>query len=183
MGKGFRTASAAATMSPMKTTVAAIALAALLTGCASSDDTAPETSPPSASEAPASTPAPDPTTAAAEPTAEAPEPEPELEPDPSAELEAAVREYSDAYFKGQGLGAWDLLSERCRAKIDQGEFVGTIAMLASLRGDTLPTMTSFEVTDLGGDTATVTYDYDRGDYGQTDQPWTLEAGGWRYDAC
>ena len=44
-------------------------------------------------------------------------------------------------------------------------------------------MTVLEVTSIDGERATVTYDYDRGDYGQSDQPWVLGPGGWRYDDC
>lgn len=44
-------------------------------------------------------------------------------------------------------------------------------------------MTVLEVTSIDGERATVTYDYDRGDYGPSDQPWVLGPGGWRYDDC
>ena len=104
-------------------------------------------------------------------------------PDATAELEAAVEAYSDAFFAGEALGAYDLLSDRCRSTIPQDEYVANVVAFAGLIGDARPEMTILEVTSIEGERATVTYDYDRGDYGQSDQPWVLEPGGWRYDDC
>ena len=101
----------------------------------------------------------------------------------TAELKAAVEAYSDAFFAGEALGAYDLLSDRCRSTTPQDEYVANVVAFADLIGDARPEMTVLEVTDIDGERATVTYDYDRGDYGQSDQPWVLESGGWRYDDC
>jgi len=103
--------------------------------------------------------------------------------DAGAELKAAVEAYSDAFFAGEALGAYDLLSDRCRSTTPQDEYVANVVAFAGLIGDARPEMTVLEVTDIDGERATVTYDYDRGDYGQSDQPWVLESGGWRYDDC
>ena len=61
--------------------------------------------------------------------------------------------------------------------------MANIVAFAALIGDAQPQLTTVEVTRLEGARGTVTYDYDRGDYGQADQPWVLEPGGWRYDDC
>ncbi len=100
-----------------------------------------------------------------------------------ADLESSVSDYSEAFFAGEGLGAYDLISERCRAEIAQDEYVAKVVTFAGLLGDSRPEMTSFTVDSLEGESATVSYSYDRGDYDQTAQPWVREEGGWRYDNC
>lgn len=98
-------------------------------------------------------------------------------------LEDVVRTYSTYFFTGAGLGAWDLWSQRCRSTTDEAEVVGAIAAFAELTGKLDNPMSSFSIDSISDSAATVTYDFERGDYGQSEQPWVLEKGSWRYDAC
>jgi hypothetical protein len=98
-----------------------------------------------------------------------------------AGLRAAVQAYSDAYLSGQGKVAWGLLSARCQ-KIYPLEMFSSLTNLAkTVYGGPLR-MTSFKAHVAEG-MARVTYTYVVPAINQTDQPWTLEAGGWRDDNC
>ena len=150
-----------------KLTLAAAAVVLALPGCgtASTPTTA------GTSKLATSTPAAEPTTVSAEPTA----------PQAEAALRAAVQAYSDAYLSGNGKAAYALLSKRCQ-KMDTLEgFSALVDQAKNLYGNPVP-MTSFKAHIAGG-MARVTYTYMITAINQTDQPWTLEAGGWRDDNC
>ena len=144
-----------------KLTLAAAAVVLALAGCGTaSTPTAAGTSKPATS-----APAAEPTTVSAEPTA----------------LRVAVQAYSAAYLSGNGKAAYALLSKRCR-KTDTFEgFSALVDQAKNLYGNPLP-MTSFKAHVSGG-MARVTYTYTITAINQTDQPWTLEAGGWHNDNC
>lgn len=102
-------------------------------------------------------------------------------PQAEAALHAAVQAYSDAYLSGNGEAAYALLSKRCQKIYTLEWFSALVDQAKNLYGNPLP-MTSFKAHIAGG-TARVTYTYTITAINQTDQPWTLEAGGWRDDNC
>ena len=102
---------------------------------------------------------------------------------PSAEvaLRAAVQAYSDAYLSGDGKKAYGLLSARCQKRYTLDGFSYLVSQAKTLYGNPLP-MTSYKAHIAEG-MARVTYTYTISGINQTDQPWTLEASGWRDDNC
>lgn len=145
------------------TTVAALAAALLtLTACSSSnDDAAPATD--------SGTPSP-------EPTVSVPA---EHEAD---DLKAAVAVYTASYFAADTDTAYGMLSERCRKEINEivyGE------MLRQAKQDYGTDHPATDVqAEVSGTMARVTYKV-KGlpMLDQEAQPWTLEGGAWKYDAC
>jgi len=145
---------------------ATLATAALLLGlaaCSSSDDDkadAPSSSPTTAVETPSTTPTP---------------------PD-AVELERVADTYTNLYFGGDGEGAYAFLSKRCRAKADPAVYAATVEQVAKDYGPDHPA-TDVHAT-LSGDMGRVSYKV-KGlpKFDQKAQPWTLEGGDWKYDAC
>jgi len=145
-----------------RTTAAVLLAAGLLltaTGCSSDTDTA--------------KPAP------AGPTATATPKQPAA--DNTSDLQAAVRAYSDAYFKPDPAAAYKALSKRCKAKTDEGIFAEIVKGSAKDYGP--QDIKSLTVDQQSGDLARVTYTYTVPKLNQTGQPWAREGGQWRYDAC
>ena len=97
-------------------------------------------------------------------------------------LKTAVKQYSDAFFNGSGMGAYALLSQRCQAVNDEATFETSVVAAGQQYKGALPVMTSISV-NVTGNTGTATYSYDRGDFDQANQPWTFERGGWKYNQC
>jgi hypothetical protein len=101
--------------------------------------------------------------------------------DGRAELEAAVRSYSDAYFAADVDTAYGMLSKRCAAKIDRAWYQGAVEQTVKTMGKhDIKTLT---IDTISGDLARVSYTYDVPKLSQTQQPWAREAGAWKYDAC
>lgn len=72
-------------------------------------------------------------------------------------LEAAVRVYSEAYLDGQGSKAYDVLSQRCQARLGPAEMrVLTDAAQAQYGNQTISSLT---VDTLAGTLARVSYTY------------------------
>lgn len=140
------------------TAAAAIAAAVTLTGCSSSSSDGTAT--------PSST-APAATKAAAD--------------NGKAALTAAVRAYSDAYFKPDSHAAGALLSDRCRAQISADVYDATLTQAVATYGH--QAISTITVDSLSGDMARVTYTYTVPALDQHAQPWVREAGAWHYDAC
>lgn len=144
------------------TTAALLAAAAVLalTGCSSDPKPDPK---PAASDAP---------TAA---------PSPKADPE-RANLDAAVRAYSAAYFKPDGKAAYAALSKRCQDKAgDADVFAVIVDSAAKAYGkQEIQTLT---IDQLAGDMARVTYTYAVPKLDQKSQPWAREAGTWKYDGC
>lgn len=140
-------------------TLAALLLAAL-TACSSDDD---KTDAPSSS-----------------PTAE----EPSTTPTPAdaAELAAAVKAYTAAYFKGDAKTAYRVLSKRCAGKVDESVYAATVKQAAAEYG---PDHAATDVqADVSGTLARVSYKVaGLPKFDQEAQPWTREGGAWKYDAC
>jgi hypothetical protein len=145
------------------TTAAAIAAGLLLalTACSSSDTDKPKIETTTA-----------PTKAA----------DPKPADDPKADLEKAVRAYSDAYFATDTATAYGMLSTRCRGEVTQAAYGQSIAAATKAYGKT-HTIKSLTVDQMSGDMARVTYTYDATVLDQKQQPWTREGGAWRWDAC
>ncbi|MFF4797366.1 hypothetical protein ACFY1U_03020 [Streptomyces sp. NPDC001351] len=146
-------------------TTTALLLAAL-TACSSSSDDKPDS-------ASSSTPT---RTAAVE--------TPTITPTPadSVDLERVAETYTDLYFGGEGKGAYAFLSKRCRAKADPAVFEATVKQAAKDYGPDHPA-TDVQAT-VSGDMGHVSYKV-KGlpKFDQTKQPWTLEGGDWKYNAC
>ncbi|MFF9205131.1 hypothetical protein ACF1AE_25585 [Streptomyces sp. NPDC014986] len=142
------------------TTLAALLLAAL-TACSSGDD------------APAAS---DSGTPVAESTTAVPK---EHEAD---DLTAAVQVYTAAYFEGDADTAYGMLSERCRGKINELMYGATVEQTAKEYGPDHPA-TDVQA-DVSGELARVSYKVEGlPKFDQQAQPWTLEDGAWKYDAC
>jgi len=91
-----------------------------------------------------------------------------------------VRSYSAAYLAGDGQGAWELLSERCRERLS----VDTMTALAgeAARRYDGPEMTSLSV-EVSGDLGRATYSFTVGEINQDREPWAREHGAWHNDDC
>ena len=148
-------------------TLTAAALLLALTACSSSDDDktdAPSSSPTTAAATPSITSTNTPAAAGAE------------------DLQRVAETYTDLYFGGEGKGAYAFLSKRCRAKADPAVFAATVEQAAKDYGPDHPA-TDVRAT-VSGDMGRVSYKV-KGlpKFDQTGQPWTLEGGAWKYDAC
>lgn len=120
-------------------------------------------------------------------TAEATTPEPQAdepeseEPGAESAIREAARAYSDAFLTGDADAAYELFSERCKARTDETEFASSVSVASGMYGDPLPFAT-FEA-DVSGDMARVTYTYaDAPEINQDSEPWVNE-NGWRQDDC
>jgi hypothetical protein len=150
----------------MRTRTATLLAAALLTltACSSSDDapsTDPTDAPPAASES---------SPAAAPSSNEA------------AELTAAVAAYTASYFAGDADTAYGLLSARCAKEITPEAYSAVVDQAATEYG---PDHMATDVTaKVSGEMARVSYKVSGlPKFDQTQQPWALEGGKWKYDAC
>jgi hypothetical protein len=101
--------------------------------------------------------------------------------DDRAELEAAVRSYSEAYLGGQAEAAHSLLSARCQTRISLADFRPVVAGGQQAYGTAK--LTSLTIDDLAGDLARVTYRYDVAAIDQEREPWVREGGRWHQDDC
>jgi hypothetical protein len=144
------------------TTTLAAALLLALTACSSSDDGA--------------APATDSGTPSPEPTVSVPA---EHEAD---DLEAAVAVYTSAYFAADTDTAYGMLSERCRKEINPLVYGEMLRQAKKDYGTDHPA-TDVEA-EVSGSMARVTYRVEGLPMlDQESQPWTLEDGAWKYDAC
>lgn len=147
-------------------TLAAVLLLAL-TACSSSDDDSTDSKP-----APAASSESSPTTEESSAPAD----------DNTAALEQAVKDYTAAYFKGEASTAHRMLSERCRGQINELVFGATVEQAAKEYGPDHPA-TDVEA-EVSGELARVSYRVEGlPKFDQQAQPWTLEGGDWKYDAC
>ncbi len=90
-------------------------------------------------------------------------------------------EYTAAFRLGSADSAWNLVSSRCKGIVDEAEYRATVTA-AGERGTGL--IASNISVDVDGDTALIDYDTNDPVVGSyVDQPWTLEDGRWRWDAC
>jgi hypothetical protein len=101
--------------------------------------------------------------------------------DGKAQLEQAVRAYSDAYFATDTAKAHGMMSARCQDKIP-AEVYGPVVE-ASVKQYGVHDIKTFTVDQLSGDLARVTYTYAVPALDQKQQPWAREGGAWKYDGC
>ncbi len=97
------------------------------------------------------------------------------------ELRSAVEAYSDAFLAGDAAAAHALLSTRCRESLSEDQYATVVSTAAGAYGDA--TLTSFEVDEVSGDEARVTYRYDEPAIDQENEPWLREGGAWHNDDC
>ncbi|MGQ5576060.1 hypothetical protein [Streptomyces sp. ECR3.8] len=167
----------------MRTTTITLATGALLlaalTGCSANDDDG--TPAPSTTASPS---APQEPSQGSSTTPPAPEPssEPGDPADGGGDLEQAVKDYTAAYFAGEASTAHRMLSERCRDQINELMFGATVKAAAEEYGPDHPA-TDVQA-EVSGDLARVSYKVEGlPKFDQQAQPWTLEGGAWKYDAC
>lgn len=96
------------------------------------------------------------------------------------QLQKAVTAYSDAFLTGDAK-AYDLLSNRCRARMDKNYFIGMLLAAKTTYGRALP-IRSFKAK-ISDDMARVTYTYDLASINQTGEPWVREGIDWHNDDC
>ncbi|MEU3962908.1 hypothetical protein AB0F42_24400 [Streptomyces buecherae] len=101
--------------------------------------------------------------------------------DDRAGLEAAVRDYTTAFFKPDATAGYNALSKRCAAEIDKAAYTTQVETASKQYG--AQAVKSFKVDQLSGDMARVSYGVGLPLFDQKQQPWVREGGEWRYDAC
>ncbi|OQD53171.1 hypothetical protein BM536_034305 [Streptomyces phaeoluteigriseus] len=98
------------------------------------------------------------------------------------DLEAAAAVYTSAYFAADTDTAYGMLSARCREEIGADAYT---ALVEKAKADHGPDHPATDVrAEVSGKLGRVSYKV-RGlpQFDQRAQPWTLEDGGWKYDAC
>ncbi|WP_406298075.1 hypothetical protein OG948_21320 [Embleya sp. NBC_00888] len=96
-------------------------------------------------------------------------------------LESAVRKYTVALFADDPGTAYAILSARCQKKISKTEYTSLTAQAKQTYGAL--TIKNLSIDQLSGDLARVTYGVGVPALERTAQPWSREAGTWRWDAC
>lgn len=149
-------------------TLAATLLLAL-TACSASQDDGTDAAPTSTPSAPAANS--DPTTSGtpAETSADA------------AELERTVRAYTAAYFADKPDTTYGMLSTRCKERITPAAMAALIERAVGDYGQ--QDVKRFQVDQLSGDMARVSYGVGLPKFDQKQQPWVRESRAWKYDAC
>jgi hypothetical protein len=100
--------------------------------------------------------------------------------DSSAELEAAVREYSAAFLSGKN-EAYEMLSQRCKERMPRAGFLQVVTAASQLYGP--QDIVSLKVDQIAGDLGRVTSTYAKSELDQRSEPWVRENGAWRVDDC
>lgn len=119
--------------------------------------------------------------ARAKPSVEAQQPSATPSPADTAGLEEAVREYTAAYFANRPETTHGMLSARCKKRIT---LAGMAALTERAIGDYgAQDVKRFEIDEASGDAARVSYGVGMPKFDQKQEPWTREAGVWRYDSC
>ncbi|MET9503928.1 hypothetical protein ABZY42_19750 [Streptomyces sp. NPDC006622] len=98
------------------------------------------------------------------------------------DLEAAAAVYTSAYFAADTDTAYGMLSARCREKTGAEAYAAVVEQAKTDHGPDHP---ATDVrAEVSGKLGRVSYKV-RGlpEFDQRAQPWTLEDGGWKYDAC
>jgi hypothetical protein len=93
---------------------------------------------------------------------------------------AYVKAYSDAFLTGQGVQAYDYLTDRCKNAIGLQQFLDLTTQAQAQYG-LLPWLDYSE--RVNGDEALVTYTYTKSELNQTAQKWVWDGSKWRYNAC
>ncbi|MFI6585504.1 hypothetical protein [Embleya sp. NPDC050493] len=154
------------------TATAVVAAFLLAAGCDGGDDDRKATSADPDGRPPAGTVTSVPLPADRAPTVAAPDTGP---------LETAVRAYTARMFAGDGPGAYTILSTRCQGKTTEAEYNAMVDQAEKVYG--VLTVRTIKIDEMHGDRARVTYAVGVPTLDRQAQPWTLEAGTWRWDAC
>lgn len=111
------------------------------------------------------------------------EQEPSTTPTPAAaaELETAVREYTAAYFANEPKTTHGMLSARCQERITPEAMAALTERAVGDYGK--QDVKRFQVDQLSGDMARVSYGVGLPKFDQAQQPWVREGGVWKFDAC
>ncbi|MEX1651940.1 hypothetical protein ABZ960_01950 [Streptomyces pseudovenezuelae] len=100
----------------------------------------------------------------------------------TTELERVAETYVNLYFGGVGEGAYAFLSKRCRAKADPATYAASVVQAAKDYGSDHPA-TDVRAT-VAGEMGRVSYKVTGlPKFDQQGQPWMVEGGAWKYDAC
>ncbi|MEU0359527.1 hypothetical protein [Streptomyces cyaneofuscatus] len=99
----------------------------------------------------------------------------------TAELETAVRVYSEANFAPDADKAYGMLSQRCAAAVSR-DVLGEPLDAAAASYDH-PALRTITVDHIRGAAAQVSYTYDDPALAQTGQEWLRENGRWKADMC
>nr|WP_145492677.1 MULTISPECIES: hypothetical protein [Streptomyces] len=100
---------------------------------------------------------------------------------PTAELEAAVRAYSQANFAPDVDTAYGMLSRRCAAVVSRDVLGRLLDAAAASYGH--PALRTVTIDRIRGTSAQVSYTYDDPALSQTGQDWLRENGRWKADMC
>jgi hypothetical protein len=92
----------------------------------------------------------------------------------------AARAYSDAFLTGDSAAAFDRLSARCQNEV-RDTFGTTVFEAQATYGEALR-FESFEA-EVTGDSATVTYTFQKSELDKSDESWVLEDLWWKLDDC
>ncbi|MER8158150.1 hypothetical protein [Streptomyces sp. NPDC094472] len=106
---------------------------------------------------------------------------PKSKDDGAGALEKSVRAYTKALFGADADTGYALLSERCKGQMSSQEFEA-LAKDAHHEYGSL-TIKNLSVDQMSGDMARVSYGVGVPQFERKAQPWTREAGTWRWDAC
>lgn len=98
------------------------------------------------------------------------------------DLEAAAAVYTSAYFAADTDTAYGMLSARCREETGADEYA---AVLKRAKADHGPDHPATDVrAEVSGKLGRVSYKVQGlPEFDQRAQPWALEDGAWKYDAC
>ncbi|MCF4136784.1 hypothetical protein L1856_07810 [Streptomyces sp. Tue 6430] len=98
------------------------------------------------------------------------------------DLEAAAAVYTSAYFAGDAGTAYGMLSARCREETGADAYA---ALVKRANADHGPDHPATDVrAEVSGKLGRVSYKVQGlPEFDRRAQPWALEDGGWKYDAC
>ncbi len=110
----------------------------------------------------------------------------ESRPPPStAALETAFRSYQAAYLDGDGVRAWELVSERCQRKVSKSRVIQQARRYSTFFDGLDTTITEVEIRRIPDDalSATITSYAIGGTVVPYPDPWIVEDGEWHHDLC
>ncbi|ONK14040.1 hypothetical protein [Streptomyces sp. MP131-18] len=108
---------------------------------------------------------------------------PPVDEETAAELEAAVRAYTDAFFAPDAEAAYEMVSQRCRDLVDPEVYAAQLDQAAADHGQLA--VETFTVEHLAGDEAHVTYTVGVPEFDErlAGQLWSRAGEDWKFDSC
>ncbi|MEU1042180.1 hypothetical protein ACFYP4_08265 [Streptomyces sp. NPDC005551] len=102
--------------------------------------------------------------------------------DDDSGVQEAVEDYTDAYFEGDADSAYDTLSQRCQKTVALEDYQALVEQASADYGDGHPA--AGVTAKVSGGMARVSYKVEGlPKFDQHGQPWVMEGGDWKYDAC